>query len=152
VLTFYGVFVGACCRPRYCGFWKVLCASAWANGRAAVFHTVTSLLCFADRLPPIGRLLLILIICTGVIRSRAPISFRRFVWKQTVFALSTVKSKCKSTCASVSFLHSVFHLDMARKPSILRWLNRFPLKYYMLAYLKYCTPKLYIFVCLVYVL
>lgn len=85
-------FEGACCRLRYCGFWKALCTAAWANSRATFFYTVTSLLCFIDRFPPIERLLLILIIFTGVIRSRVPTSFRRFIWKQTMFARSAVKS------------------------------------------------------------
>lgn len=56
---------------------------------------------------------------------------------------------CKCTCASASFLHSVFHLDIARKPSVLRWLNRFPLKYYRSTYFKSRSPKLCIFVCFI---
>lgn len=85
-------FVGACCRLHYCGFWKVLCTAAWANSRATFFYTVTSLFCFTGSFPPSERLLLIVIIFTGVIRSRVPTSFRRFFWKQTMFTYSAVRS------------------------------------------------------------
>lgn len=81
-------FVGAWCCQSYCGFRKVLCTAAWAT----FFYIVTSLLCFTDWFPPIERLLLILMIFTGVIIRRVPTSFTRFIWKQTMFALSAVKS------------------------------------------------------------
>lgn len=47
------------------------------------------------------------------------------------------------------FLHCVFHLDVTHKPGVLRWLNRFPLKYYRLTYLKSRSPKLWISGCFI---